>query len=261
MYWIDILVFFFGLCWGSFLGLLSYRVPKGLSIVKPFSYCDKCKTPLSVLARIPIVGYFACKAKCPKCNAVIPVRYPIMELVTGLMFLITYQRLMIGTPDQYIPMALRSFALITALVPSIFIDMDERIIPDRFSIGLVIVGFLIALGDSFFCEVPFVSWQRSLIGILVGGGLLFIVAEVYHLITKRDGMGGGDIKLLAGIGAVLGWYPALLVILISSVLGSLFGVFLILFMKKGRLAEIPFGPFIAIAALFYHFISGGGFFI
>ncbi len=259
MYYIDILVFFFGLCWGSFLGLLAYRIPKGLSIVTPFSFCDSCKIPLSILARVPIVGHFAYKGKCPKCGMKIPVRYAAMELLTGLMFLITYQRLMVGTPDLYIPMALRSFVLITALMPSIFIDVDERIIPDRFSIGLIVTGLVIAVGDSFFCDEPFVSWVKSLVGILVGGGLLFIVAEGYHLITKRDGMGGGDIKLLAGIGAVLGWYPALLIILISSVIGSLYGVFLIVFMKKGRLAEMPFGPFIAIGALFYHFIAGAGF--
>lgn len=260
MYWIDTLVFLLGLCWGSFLGLVAYRIPKGISIVKPFSYCDGCNTPLSIMARVPIVGYFMHKGKCPKCHKAIPLRYPIMELLTGLMFLITYERLMVGTADQYIPMMLRSFFLITALIPSIFIDIDERLIPNRFSLGLVVVGFMIALGESLFCPDPFISWQRSLAGILVGGGLLFVVAEGYHLITKRDGMGGGDIKLLAGIGAVLGWYPALLVILISSVIGSLYGVFLIIFMKKDRLAEMPFGPFIAMAALFYHFIAGGGFF-
>ncbi len=259
MYLIDILVFIMGLCWGSFLGLIAYRVPKGISIVRPFSFCDSCKTPLSILARVPIVGYLIYRGKCPKCSAKVSLRYPIMELVTGLLFLITFERLLDGTAEQYIPMAIRSLILITAIIPSIFIDIDERIIPDRLSIGLIVTGFLTSLGESFFCDAPFLSWTRSLIGILVGGGILFVVAEAYRLITKRDGMGGGDIKLLAGIGAVLGWYPALFVILISSVIGSIYGVFMMIFMKKSRLAELPFGPFIGIAALFYHFISGGGF--
>lgn len=260
MYLIDIFVFILGLCWGSFLGLMSYRIPKGLSIVKPFSYCDACKKPLSVLARVPIAGYFFYKGKCPNCSTRISLRYPIMEILTGALFVLAFERLMDGTAEQYVPMAVRSLALITAIIPSIFIDIDERIIPDRFSIGLVVVGFLTALTESFISPVPFLSWSGSLAGILVGGGLLFVVAEAYRLITKRDGMGGGDIKLLAGIGAVLGWYPALLVILISSVIGSLYGVFLIIFMKRDRLEEMPFGPFIGIAALFYHFIAGGGFF-
>ena len=260
MFIIDILVLIMGLCWGSFLGLLSYRIPRGISIVKPYSFCDSCKKPISILGRVPILGYFFYKGKCPECSTKISIRYPVIELVTALLFLITYNRLMDGTVEQYVPMLLRSFVLITAIIPSIFIDVDERIIPDRFSIGLVVCGFLIALLDSFMSDTPALSWLSSLSGILVGGGILFVVAELYRLITKRDGMGGGDIKLLAGIGAVLGWYPAILVILISSVLGSLYGVSLMLFAKKDRLAEMPFGPFIGIAVLFYHFISGGGFF-
>ncbi|MEI6092378.1 MAG: prepilin peptidase [bacterium] len=239
----DIIIFIFGLCWGSFLALMSYRIPRGISIVVPGSFCDSCKTKLTISQNIPIISYILLRGKCKSCGAKISIRYPVMELLTALLFLYAYEYMF----ENYFSL-IRVVLLITAILPSIFIDVDERIIPDRLSIGLIICGFALSLFD------PLMTWHNSAAGIIVGGGILFIVAEVYYRLTGREGMGGGDIKLLAGIGAVLGWYPAIMVIFYSSVLGSVYGIFMMLIFKKGRLTEIPFGPFIGISAILYHFI-------
>jgi len=249
MYWLDILVLIFGLFWGSFLALLSYRIPKKISVITPRSFCDSCGKKIVWYNNIPIVSYILLRGKCSKCGDRIPWRYPFIELLTSAIFVFAF---MTFAEDYYFTL-IRVFILTTVLVPTIFIDIDERIIPDRFSLGLLVVGFILSFID------PGMAWHESAVGIVVGGGMFFIVAEGYHLVTGREGMGGGDIKLIAGIGAFMGWYPVLMVIFISSILGSLYGIFAMLVLKKGRLTEIPFGPFISIAALVYFLLSEGGF--
>ncbi|MEI6079737.1 MAG: prepilin peptidase [bacterium] len=247
MSWMDIVIFIFGTCWGSFLALIAYRIPKKISIVTPGSFCDSCKKKIGYAHNIPILSFLLQRGKCSQCKASIPLRYPVIELITGILFVFAYERLFY---DYY--SLVRALLLVTALMPSIFIDADERIIPDRFSIGLIVAGFVLALFD------PMMAWHESAAGIVVGGGVLYVVAEVYYRLTGREGLGGGDIKLLAGIGALLGWYPALMVIFFSSVIGSIYGIVMMLVFKKGRLTEIPFGPFIGAAAILYHFIMEGG---
>jgi leader peptidase (prepilin peptidase) / N-methyltransferase len=250
MYWLElVVVFLFGICWGSFLALMVYRIPKELSIVKPRSFCDSCKTSLPFFYNIPLLSYLLLGGKCKYCSARIPARYPFIELLTGILFVLSYHSVF----DDYYSL-IRSILLITAIVPSIFIDLDHRIIPDRFSIGLVIVGFVLALFD------PMMTWINSLLGILMGGGLLLFVAWTYYKLTGREGLGGGDIKLLAGLGALLGWHMVIMIMFFSSIMGALYGVFMMIFMRKGRLTEIPFGPFIGISAILYYFIQEGGFF-
>ena len=247
MYWMDLLIFVLGLCWGSFLALMAYRIPRKISIVVPRSFCDFCNEKIDAINNIPIISYLLLKGKCKHCGAKIPVRYPVIEIITAILFVFAYERLFY---DYY--SLIRAFLLVTALLPSIFIDLDERIIPDRLSIGLIVCGFALSLFD------PMMAWHESAAGIVVGGGLLFIVAEGYYRLTGREGLGGGDIKLLAGIGALLGWYPALMVIFYSSILGSIYGILMMIIFKKGRLTEIPFGPFIGASAILYHFIMEGG---
>jgi leader peptidase (prepilin peptidase)/N-methyltransferase len=189
------------------------------------------------------------KGKCRECGQRISWRYPFIELLTGAIFVFAFTTF----AEDYYYTLIKAFVITTVLIPTIFIDIDERMIPDRFSIGLLIFGFVFSFFD------PGMTWHGSAIGIVVGGGLLFIVAEGYHLMTGREGMGGGDIKLIAAIGAFMGWYPVLMVIFISSMLGSIYGIFAMIVLKKGRLTEIPFGPFISIAALLYFLLSEGGF--
>jgi leader peptidase (prepilin peptidase) / N-methyltransferase len=249
VYWLDVLVFLFGLFWGSFLALLSFRIPKQISIVTPRSFCDHCNKKIPFYYNIPLLSYILLKGKCKECGGKISWRYPLIELLTGAIFLFAFMTF----AEDYYYVLIRTFILTTILLPTIFIDIDERIIPDRFSLGLLVAGFLLSFVD------PGMAWHESAVGIVVGGGLFFIVAEGYHLMTGREGMGGGDIKLIAGIGAFMGWYPVLMVIFISSILGSIYGIFAMVVFKKGRLTEIPFGPFISIAALIYFLLFEGGF--
>jgi leader peptidase (prepilin peptidase) / N-methyltransferase len=161
MYWMDIMIFIFGLCWGSFLALMAYRIPRKLSIVIPGSFCDSCKKKIKVWDNIPLVSYVLLRGKCRDCGARIPWRYPVIELTTAILFVYAYQALFL---DYY--SLVRVFLLITAIIPSIFIDADERIIPDRFSIGLIICGFILSFFDHS------IAWHDSAAGIVVGGGLL-----------------------------------------------------------------------------------------
>jgi leader peptidase (prepilin peptidase)/N-methyltransferase len=245
----DVLVFLFGLFWGSFLALLSYRIPKNICVVTPRSFCDHCGKKIPFYNNIPLLSYILQRGKCKECGEKISLRYPFIELLTGAIFVFAFATF----AEDYYYTLIKAFVLTTVMVPTIFIDIDERMIPDRFSLGLLIFGFIFSFFD------PGMTWHASAIGIVVGGGLFFIVAEGYHLMTGREGMGGGDIKLIAGIGAFMGWYPVLMVIFISSILGSIYGIFAMVVLKKGRLTEIPFGPFISVAALLYFLLSEGGF--
>ena len=237
----------FALSWGSFLGLVGYRMPLNKSIIKPRSVCDNCGIRIKIIYLIPVLGFVLTAGKCKNCGVKIPVLYPILELITAALLLYSYQFIF---TDIY--SFIRTFILISFMLPSILTDLSHRIIPDRVSIGLIVVGFLLSLFD------PFFSWTDSLLGILFGGGLLFLLATGYYKATGREGLGGGDIKILAGIGALLGWQQTMYIIFFSSILGSFFGIAIMLFLKKDRLTALPFGPFIAIAAIIYHFLFESG---
>jgi len=244
-----ILIFVLGACWGSFLGLLSYRLPRNISIIKPSSFCEGCNNPIKIIHNIPIIGYFIAKGKCSTCGSKISIRYPILEFITGVFFLIIYQYIFVDYPTL-----IRAVIIITAILPSILIDMDYRIIPDSLSIGMIVSGLILSFFD------PMFFWLDSLSGIIVGGGVLYVIAEVYYRLTGTDGLGGGDIKLMAGIGALMGWYPVVYIMFLSSLTGSLFGLVLIVFFKKDRKTAIAFGPFIGACAIIYFILSEGGWF-
>lgn len=246
MFW-AIISLILGLFWGSFLSLLIYRIPKKLSIVKPRSFCDNCLSPIKLVFLIPVVSYFLTLGKCKKCSYKIPLRYLLIELLCGLLFLTAY--IYIYT-DIY--SLIRTFILITAIIPSVFIDFDEMIIPNRFSVGLIVCGFVLSLFD------PAMSWVQSLLGILVGGGVLYLIALGYYYLTKNEGLGGGDIKLFAGIGSIMGWYGALNIMFFSSIIGAVVGIIILLIYKKSRKTPIPYGPFIGFTALLYYYLVESG---
>jgi leader peptidase (prepilin peptidase) / N-methyltransferase len=226
---------------GSFLNVCIYRLPAGESIVYPASRCPQCLTAIRWYQNIPIISYLLLQGRCANCRSAISARYPLVEALTGVLFALVLLRfgLQGATPVYWL--------FVAALVVITFIDLDHQIIPDAISLPGIPVGFLAVFA------VPWISWSDSLLGILVGGGSLFLVAAGYELLTKKEGMGGGDIKLLAMIGAFLGWQAVLPVIFLSSLIGSLVGVPLMLIKKAdGRLA-IPFGPFLAFGALLYLF--------
>lgn len=236
-------VFVLGCCIGSFLNVCIYRLPQDLSIVSPRSFCPQCRTPVRGYDNIPLVSYLLLGGKCRTCGAKISGRYPLVEALTGAFAVALY--LKFGLTLGFFAF----FAFTAALLVITFIDLDHRIIPDVISLPGIAVGF----GLSFLLPAP--SWTESLIGLLAGGGSLYLVAIGYEALTKREGMGGGDVKLLAMIGAWLGWKAVLFTIFFASLTGTLIGGGAMLIQKQGRHYAIPFGPFLAFGALVYLFIG------
>ncbi len=234
----------FGAIVGSFLNVVILRLPDpDQSIAFPASHCPQCSSSLHWYENIPIFSYLVLRGKCSHCQVHISLQYPLVELAMALLaaaLMYTFQ-LSIATAGYFLFSA--------ALLVIIVIDIHHQIIPDVISLPGIILGLLFSLIS------PTVTWQSSLIGLLVGGGVLYAVATLYLILRKIDGMGGGDIKLLAMIGAWLGWQSLPFVIFASSFSGSLVGLIAMFYQKKGGRTRIPFGPFLSIAALIYTFYS------
>ncbi len=242
---INTLLFIFGTCIGSFLNVCIYRIPAALSIVHPGSSCPRCKTMLPFYDNIPILSYLLLLGKCRNCKAPIAIRYPFVELLGG------FFALACGMSFGLTLHGLVSFAFIVTLIVVTFIDLDHRIIPDTISLPGIPVFFLATFA------VPTVTWHASAIGIVAGGGSLFAVAWVYQTMTGREGMGGGDIKLLAMIGAMVGWQGVLFTLFAASAIGTLVGILAMIKSGKGMRLAIPFGPFLALGAIIYLFFGEG----
>lgn len=239
----DFYVLFLGMCIGSFLNVCIYRIPNDLSIISPPSTCPKCETGIKWYDNIPLISYLILGGRCRKCKTRISLRYPMVEVLTGLFAWLAL--LQFGFSFS----ALIYFLFIALLLTVTFIDIDHGIIPDIISLP----GILLGLAASF--ALPQVDWIDSLIGIIAGGGSLWIVIKVYYIMTGKLGMGGGDVKLLAMIGAFLGWKAIPFTIMTSSLVGTLVGVILMLKAGKGMKMRIPFGPFLAIGAILYIFLG------
>jgi len=240
---LNVLAFIFGACIGSFLNVCIYRIPAAVSIVHPGSSCPHCKTMISFYDNIPIVSYLVLMGKCRHCKAPIALRYPFVEFLTGILALAC---MVAFGPTMH---GVLNFFFIATLIVVTFIDLDHRIIPDVITLPGIPVFFL------FSFAIPTISWLDSIIGILVGGGCLFSVAWIYHAITGRDGMGGGDIKLLAMMGAVMGWKGILFTIFAASAVGTVVGLATMIKSSKGMRLAIPFGPFLALGGILYLFFG------
>ncbi|HCC55303.1 MAG TPA: prepilin peptidase [Desulfobulbaceae bacterium] len=237
-----IFVALFGSLIGSFLNVVIVRLPEeGGSIVFPASHCQSCKKPISWYDNIPLLSFIVLRGRCRQCGERISWRYPLVEAAMTFLALALYQHF--GFTILY-PVY---FVFCAALLVVIFIDVQHQIIPDVISLPGIVLGFALSFVN------PFVSWQDAGLGILFGGGSLYLVAMGYYLFTKREGMGGGDIKLLAMIGAFLGWQSLPFVVFASSVLGTVVGVWAMVKQGKGGKTVIPYGPFLAIAAMMYLF--------
>ncbi len=242
-YLIEVFIFLMGLCIGSFLNVCIYRLPESKSIVHPRSMCPNCDTLIPFYDNIPLFSYLWLKGQCRRCKVKISMRYPMVELLGGLVALGTYLRfgLTIETLIYYV--------FIAALLVVTFIDLDHRIIPDV----ITLPGIPICFAASF--ALPAITYKDALLGILVGGGSLFLVAWVYTLLTKKEGMGGGDIKLLAMMGAIVGWQGVLFTIFVASLVGTLAGFAVMLQSRKGMKLAVPFGPFLSIGSITYIFFG------
>lgn len=237
----------FGACVGSFLNVCIYRLPLGRSVVAPRSHCPRCHKPLHWYDNIPLLSYVILQGECRHCKSRISPRYVIVELLTMVLSVGTYYHF------QSIAEYLIYFCFLVApLVVVTFIDLEHRLIPDIISIPGIVAGAMARL--AFMKEGTFTPVLIDIIlGILVGGGFLCIVGLGYEWLKKQEGLGGGDVKLACMLGAFFGWKAIIFILLLSSMLGSIVGLFLIFVLKKGLKYAMPFGPFIVAAAYIYLF--------
>lgn len=233
--------FILGSVIGSFLNVCIYRIPAGESVVTPRSRCPHCLTTIRWYHNLPVLSWIFLKGRCAYCGEPFSVRYSLVEAFTGLLFVLFLYRFGLHQ------VTLVAWLLVAALVAISFIDLDHQIIPDVISLPGIPIGFLCSFA------LPWVSWQSSLLGILLGGGILLAIALGYEWLTKQEGMGLGDVKLLAMLGAFLGAPAILPIIFLASIMGTLVGIPLMLIKRAGRKLAIPFGPFLAGSALIYLF--------
>jgi len=205
--------------------------------------CPSCQTKIPFYDNVPVASYLWLRGRCRHCGAAFSLRYPLVELVSGLFAVAVFARYGFSWESLFL------YSLVGALLVITFIDIDHQIIPDVITYPGIGVGFVTSL------LVGHITYKESLIGILLGGGILLLVAWGYYLLTKREGMGGGDIKLLAMIGAFLGWKGVIFTIFAGSAIGTVAGVALALRTGGGRRLAIPFGPFLSIGGLLYLFFG------
>jgi len=232
---------FLGLIWGSFFNVCIYRLPEEQSVIWKRSHCRSCKTPLHWYHNIPVLSFLVLKGKCAFCSQKISIQYPLVEILSGILFLSVWWVYGWSWQCFFYTIFLSSLFMIT------LIDLQHMIIPDELSLSGCILGFV----ASFFTKD--ITWIESILGLALGGGIFLGIASLYEKFTKQEGLGGGDIKLLAMIGAWLGYQSILVVIVISSALGSILGLSLMAFKKRNLKTAIPFGPFLAFGAIIYLF--------
>lgn len=236
--WCYVLVAMLGLCIGSFLNVVIYRVPRDEKFWAGRSKCPHCEKQLRWYHNIPLLSFLFLAGKCGFCNAKISWRYPIVEAVNALAYLYFFWQFNLTLP--FVVFAFLSSSLIAIFL----IDLDFQIIPDV----ITLPGMLLGLALSFLPGG--LTWMQSIIGLLVGGGSLYLVAELGERLFKKEAMGGGDIKMAAMLGAFLGWQKVLLVFISSAVIGLVVSIILMAFSEKLRKNRVvPFGPFIALAAM------------
>jgi leader peptidase (prepilin peptidase) / N-methyltransferase len=244
---ISITVLIGGACIGSFLNVCIYRIPNEQSVVHPRSRCPSCLHPIAWYDNIPIVSYVLLRGACRHCGSTISWRYPLVEALTSLLFFLVWRQY--GWDPRTLVFMLFVFGLLLAT----FVDFDHMIIPDRVSLGGMVIGLAIsALLPTLHGETrPLPALIHSATGLAVGFGLLWLVSVLGKLMFKKDAMGFGDVKLLGAIGAFTGWEGVVFTIMISSLLGSVVGLTLIIVGGREWQSRIPYGPYLAIAAILW----------
>lgn len=231
------ILFIMGSVLGSFFNVLIYRVPRGLSIVRPASSCPACGTRIHPRDNVPVLGYVVLGGRCRSCGERISPRYLVVELLAGIVPALLYARYGLGL-EFSVYVALSYVLLIVS-----FVDLDHKIIPDKITLPGLAIGLVAAplLGLTTFAS--------SLIGAAVGGGALYLVAILGALAFRKESMGGGDIKLAAMLGAFLGWQAVVILLFLAFLVGAVAGIVTVS-SKDGRWdSAIPFGPFIALGSL------------
>ncbi len=243
---LPIILFIFGACIGSFLNVCIFRIPEKKSIVFPGSFCPVCKKNIPFYCNIPILSYLFLQGRCKYCKTHISMRYPLVEILTGVFPVFLFFKFGLTPPGLF------WFCFICVLIVISLIDFDHQIIPDVISLP----GIVIFASSAFF--IPEMSPRDVLIGIFAGGGILYTIAFLYFKLKKAQGMGGGDIKLLAMIGAATGLKGVIFTIFTGSVMGTAAGLGALIFIKgSNRYLKIPFGPYLSFGAILYIFFGEG----
>ncbi len=228
----------FGLLIGSFLNVCIWRLPRRESIITPSSHCPSCNRPIAYYDNIPVASFLFLKGRCRHCETKISWRYPFIEIANGLGYVMLIRRYGLeGSTGVYA-------VLFSALLVITFIDLDHQIIPDRITLPGMVLGLIAA---AVLLPHGFID---GMAGLLLGGGLFYLIA-----VLSGGGMGGGDIKMIAMVGAFLGWRAVLLTIFIGAVAGSVVGLFLMVIKGKGRKTPVPFGPFLSLGTIVFLFLG------
>ena len=230
------IVAFLGLTIGSFLNVVVHRVPRRESVVSPGSRCPACGYALRAADNIPVLSYLLLAGRCRQCGVRISPRYPLVELVTAAIFVLHY--FVFG----WTPLLAVRLLFAASLVALFAIDLEHHLLPDVITLPGIGVGLL----ASVFLPPGI---RDALIGILAGGGVLWLIGEAYYRYSGEEGMGGGDVKMLAMIGAFLGWQLVIVTLVFSSIAGSVIGILLIVSKRGGMKYALPYGTFLSIAAL------------
>jgi len=251
---VTLVIFIFGAIVGSFLNVCILRIPKGESVIHPPSHCPNCKAAIAYFDNIPFFSYLILRGRCRACRERISPRYFAVELLTASLTVALFYKFGLGFDF------LVGFVFVAGLIVVSCIDFDHWIIPDVISLPGIILGLSFSIVGYFGAReqldiIP--SPISSLIGIMAGGGILWVTAEIYEKVRGREGMGGGDIKLFAMIGAFLGWASIPVSLLLGSLTGSVFGLVSMVVTRSGFKLDfpIPFGPFLCTGAVLYLFFS------
>lgn len=240
---LEFLTFIIGLIVGSFLNVCIYRIPRQQSIVYPASHCTECGYSLSWLELIPLFSYIGLRGRCRSCGSPISLRYPLIELLTAIVFLMLYIKY--GLTLVFMIYAF----LMSILIVVFFIDLEYMIIPNKLVMLAAIAALIVALANAF---IPFYiygdsRWWNPFLGALIGSGFLFMVAVLGALVFRSDeAMGGGDIKLMLPLGLFLGWRLTILTLFLSVLIAGIVGIILLALKVTSRKSSIPFGPFMVI---------------
>lgn len=241
----SMVLFLAGLAFGSFLNVIVYRLPRGLSLVRPPSQCPSCQIRLSFLDLIPLVGYLLLGGRCRKCRVKISLRYPLVELATGLLFLLLFYYF--GLSADYFFYLILLFTLLAISL----IDLEHRIVPNglvAFGLTAGLIFHLFKFSDRFIKLPAGLLVERSFIdalwGFLLGGGIILAI-----FLVSRGGMGAGDIKLMAMIGFYIGLQGTVITLFLGFIFGALVGIFYMILGKLTRKDALPFAPFLSLGAL------------
>jgi leader peptidase (prepilin peptidase)/N-methyltransferase len=258
-----IFIFAIGAAIGSFLNVVIYRVPNELSVVFPNSACPKCNAPIKAYDNIPILSWLILGGKCRGCKEAISARYPAVELLTALVFILVYWQV------QFTPFLPVCLAFAATMIALIFIDAEHMILPNVITYPLFVVmlavrvAFALAFGALYFPDYGYaplvqmagypvwiIALAGALLGGLAGGGSLWLVGEIWKRLRGVEAMGLGDVKMMFGVGALLGWRLSLLSIFMGAFSGAIIGVFMIAKQKdKDLQTQIPFGIFLGIGSV------------